>query len=98
MAILNFVKEAEKRIKNYQANSPGPKCIVQIFGNGQSRDFKCEQKQNEAEAAGGLRRNREREKIFIDIGIHRYPQPPWAYMSQVIILYNLNKLTNKQLH
>ena len=37
-------------------------------------------------------KQREREEIFINIGIHNgYTRPPWAYMSQVIIMYNFNR-------
>ena len=35
-AILDFVYETEK---NYQVNSPGSICILQIFGNNPSRGF-----------------------------------------------------------
>ena len=39
-AILDFVEETEKRKKNYQANSPGHVCILQIFVNNPSRGFR----------------------------------------------------------
>ena len=37
--ILDFVEETEERKKN-QPNSPGPVCILQIFGNNPSRGFR----------------------------------------------------------
>ena len=47
VAILDFVEETEKR-KKIQANSPGPVCILQIFGNNPSRGFRVR-----AETSGG---------------------------------------------
>ena len=48
-AIFDFVEETEKRKqKNYQTNSPGPVCILQIFGNNPSEGFRVR-----AEASGG---------------------------------------------
>ena len=48
-AILDFVKETEKHTKkNYQTNSPGPVCILQIFGNNLSEGFRVK-----AETSGG---------------------------------------------
>ena len=39
--MLDFVEETEQRKKIiYQANSPGPVCILQIFGNNPSRGFR----------------------------------------------------------
>ena len=39
--ILDFVDETEKmQQKNYQANSPGPIGIMQIFGNNLRRGFR----------------------------------------------------------
>ena len=34
-----LLKKLENANKNYQANSPGPVCILQIFGNNLSRGF-----------------------------------------------------------
>ena len=49
VAILDFVDETGKRKKkNYQANSTGPVCILQIFGNNLSRGFRVR-----AETSGG---------------------------------------------
>ena len=45
---MDFVEKNEKRKKNYQANSPGPVCILQIFGNNPSRGFRVG-----AETSGG---------------------------------------------
>ena len=36
-AILDFVEETEKCEKKYQANSPGPVYILQIFGGEQTQ-------------------------------------------------------------
>ena len=57
-AILDFVGETKKRKKkNYQTNSPGPVCILQLFGNNPSTGFRKEHKQVAAAAAGGLSKN-----------------------------------------
>ena len=47
-AILDFVKETEKCKKTIYTNSPGPVCILQIFGNNPSRGFRVR-----AETSGG---------------------------------------------
>ena len=50
-AILDFVEETLKRKKIiYQANSSGPVCILQIFGNNPSRGF-----QVKAETSGSAK-------------------------------------------
>ena len=37
---LSLLKKLKKEKNNYQANSPGPICILQIFGNNPSRGFR----------------------------------------------------------
>ena len=45
---LILLKKLENAKKIYQANSPGPVCILQIFGNNPSRGFRVR-----AETSGG---------------------------------------------
>ena len=56
-AILDFVEKTEKRKKKiYQANSPGPVCILQIFGNNPSRGLRVR-----AETSGGGGRTQQKQ-------------------------------------
>ena len=56
-AILDFVEETEKRKKKIlPGNSPGPVCILQIFGNNPSRGFRV-RAETAAAAAGGPSKN-----------------------------------------
>ena len=45
---LILLKKMENAKENHQANSPGPVCILQIFGNNPSRGFRVR-----AETSGG---------------------------------------------
>ena len=58
-AILDFVEETEKRKKIHQANSPGPVCILQIFGNNLSRGFRVRAETSVGVGGGGRTRQKQ---------------------------------------
>ena len=48
-----LLKKLKNAKKNYQANSPGSVCILQIFGNIPSRGFRARAETNESGGGGG---------------------------------------------
>ena len=56
--LLKKLKNARK--KNYQANSPGPICILKIFGNNPSRGFRV---RAETKCSGGrIQQKQQKQK------------------------------------
>ena len=55
-AILNFVEKNEKK---FQANSPGPVCILQIFWNNPSREFQV-RAETKCGSGGGDRQTQQK--------------------------------------
>ena len=50
---LILLKKLKNAKKNYQANSPGPICILQIFGNNPSRGFQVRAETKRGGGDGG---------------------------------------------
>ena len=55
--LLKKLKNEKKKI--YQANSPGPVCILKIFGNNPSRSFRVR-----AETKRGGGQTRQKQKVY----------------------------------
>ena len=53
---LILLKKLKNAKKNHQTNSPGPVCILQIFGNNPSRGFRVK-----AETSGGGGRTQQKQ-------------------------------------
>ena len=62
---LILVEKLENAKKNYQANSPGPVCILHIFGNNSSWGFRVK-----AETSGGGGGGRTRSAKTISLHHH----------------------------
>ena len=57
--LLKKLENAKKKI--HQANSPGPVCILQIFGNNPSRGFRVR-----AETSGGGGRIQQKQYVVVE--------------------------------
>ena len=83
---MDFVEETEKRKKNYQANSPGPVCMLQIFGNNPSKGFlvRAETKCGGGDCGGQTLQKQSLHHHIVDGDLIKYTVGPFISIDRVI--------------